>query len=99
MNTTEVARLYVANVRATRLAMDIRHFFPGFTLIEASGYWERLSEPTVIIEIINLNEDDNFCEKIENMAWAIAQTHNEDCVLVSITQTLAKLVYAKEKTS
>ncbi len=74
-------RIYTEDLKRDIIVRLISNSFSGFTIIEATGYWNNEEEKTVIFEIVAEKSDLHL---IEYICSRIKQTNNQEAVLFTV---------------
>lgn len=82
-------RICTENKNREQVEQAIGVLFDGFTVFEASGYWQGKRELSLVIEIIGESDDSRH---IEMVATTIRDFNKQECVLVQELEIEAKFV-------
>lgn len=81
-------RLFTENKNRAELEKLVSEHFSGFTLYNATGYWHKQKEKSLIIEIVADDVDAN----ITTLAEAIKVINKQEAVLIQTIQNNQWLV-------
>jgi hypothetical protein len=84
--------LYTEDVNREGLFALVSELFPGFTVKEATGFWEGVRERALVIEIIC---DEGLADNIADLADDICTLNNQEAVLVTSERVNVNLVQRK----
>ncbi len=76
-------RIFTEDKNRRELLPIISKQFPGFTVIEATGYWLGKPEKSLVIEIMTRLSDDT---PIMHLAGLIQDLNNQEAVLVQVLE-------------
>lgn len=80
-------RLFTENVNTAKTAKLVGEYFPGFTIIQAVGFWNGQPENSLIIEI-----DSEHALEVCILAERIRRQNNQETVLVQQIEAHSVLV-------
>jgi hypothetical protein len=82
-------RIYTERTKALPAQIEAASkLFPGFTLLEAQGYWQGQAEPSVIFEIV-APEGKDTQDSIACLAMKIEQLGQQEAVLVTVQDVVS----------
>ncbi len=90
---TSIYRIYTE--RRQNLASLVSGYFDGFTLIDASGHWRGLAEPSAVIEVIQDGDETETRRRVYDLAEAIRAANDQTAVLVT-EQSADALTFTKD---
>lgn len=76
-------RIQTENVNRDSIEKIVSHYFDGFTIIDAIGYWQGIRENSLIIEIACIHPSSD----IEKIAFEIKIANKQQCVLISAIES------------
>jgi hypothetical protein len=80
-------RIYTERTKALPAQIEAASkLFPGFTLLEAQGYWQGQAEPSVIFEIV---APEDTQDSIAWLAMKIEQLGQQEAVLVTVQDVVS----------
>ena len=84
-------RILTEDKNRDKIEHETRKLFPGFTIIEATGYWKSSKEKSLIIEIW-AGDDVYISPIITTLAERIKAFNNQESVLVQEFKCTGRLV-------
>jgi len=84
-----IYRLHTENVGRKTVAELTSKYFPGFTLIDSTGYYKGVAERSLVIEIM---APLSMCHVVRFLGKLIAWHNNQECVLMTCEKTRAEFV-------
>ena len=74
-------RIITENVNKQGIIEVVTKYTDGFTLIDATGFWESKPENTLIIEIVGIG-----CSTVIKIARDIKELNNQESVLIQLIE-------------
>lgn len=76
----KIYRIHTENVGRKAIAELVSKYFKGFTILDASGYYEGKAERSLVIEIM---APVAMCHVVRFIGKAICSLNNQECVLIT----------------
>ena len=84
-------RIYTEDINQENIKKIVNEYYPGYTLLVGTGYWQGKPEDCLIIEIVT-DDIDIHKYNIKAIAAEIKQINKQDSVLIQSLHNTQELI-------